>query len=251
MNRTATADEEENNPWWRAGLAVLILVLLLSAWGIFEYGRYRAGYDRAAFGDIRQQLEQNNTALEMELRKLRKEKLDLEQTVHIEEQAYSQLRKDLLDLQDELLELKEELAFYRGIISPRDANRGLQVQRFTVTKGGEERVWHYKLVLTRVLKNRGKARGTAEIHVEGIMTKSGRKTQLALGKISIPRGQKLRYNFKYFQNLEGEMELPDGFVPSRVILVLKPGGKGNKTRIRKTFDWPGENKPAEDIDQKR
>ena len=243
MSRTATREEDSFRK--RTGLVVLMFVLLLSAWGIFEYGRYRAGYDRAVFRDIRQNLEESNIALEVELRKLRQEKLDLEQSVRIEGQAYSQVRKDLMNLQDELLELKEELAFYRGIISPKDANRGLQIQRFTVTRGREERVWHYKLVLTRVLKNRGTARGTAEIHVEGVTAKSGRKIQLALDKISIPRGRKLRYNFKYFQNLEGEMKFPDGFTPSRVMLVLKPGGKGNKTRIKKVFDWPEEeSKPA-------
>ncbi len=231
-------EEEEGSPWRRIGLTVLVLALLVSAWGIFEYGRYRAGYDRISFKDIRQKLEQSNATFEAELRKLRKEKLDLEQTMRIESQAYAQVRKDLMGLQDELLELKEELEFYRGIVSPNDANRGLQIQRFTVAKGSGERSWHYKLVLTRVLKNRGTARGTAEILVEGVSTESGITKQLALSGISVPRVQQLRYNFKYFQNIEGEIELPAGFIPSRAILILRPGGKGNKTQLKKIFDWP-------------
>ncbi len=231
-------EEEENNSWWRFGLAALLVASLVSAWGIFEYGRYRAGYDRVAFKEVRQKLEQSNAAFEAELRKLRKEKLDLEHTMRIESQAYSQVRKDLMGLQDELLELKEELAFYRGIISPSDVNRGLQIQRFTLTKSGGERSWHYKLVLTRVLKNRGTARGTAEILVEGVSAESGVNKQLTLSGISVPRVQQLRYNFKYFQNIEGEIELPAGFTPSRAILILKPGGKGNKTQLKKVFDWP-------------
>ncbi len=231
-------EEEEDSPWRRIGLAALVLALLVAGWGIFEYGRYRAGYDRMAFKDIRQKLEQSNASFEAELRKLRKEKLDLEQTMRIESQAYAQVRKDLMGLQDELLELKEELAFYRGIISPNDANRGLQIQRFTLTKGSGERSWHYKLVLTRVLKNRGTARGTVEILVEGVSSESGITKQLTLSGISVPRLRQLRYNFKYFQNIEGEIQLPAGFAPSRVILILKPGGKGNKTRLKKIFDWP-------------
>ncbi len=239
MTRTVIDEnEEETSPWWRIGLTVLILALLVAAWSIFEYGRYRAGYDRVTFRDIRLQLEQSNTAQEVDLRKLRKEKLDLEQTMRIENQAYSQVRKDLMELQEELLELKEELAFYRGIVSPEDADRGLQIQRFTVTKNQEDRSWQYKLVLTRVLKNRGTARGTAEIQVEGVTAESGSKKLLSLGEISVPRVKHLRYGFKYFQNLEGEIKLPAGFAPSRVILVLKPGGKGNKTQLKKTFDWP-------------
>jgi len=145
-----------------------------------------------------------------------------------------------MGLQDELLELKEELAFYRGIISPKEANRGLQIQQFTLTQGSGEHSWHYKLVLTRVLKNHGMAQGVAEILVEGVSAESGKKKQLPLGSISVPPVKQLRYKFKYFQNLEGEITLPAEFSPSRVILILKPGGKGNKTRLRKVFDWPGD-----------
>ncbi len=238
MKRSVIGGKEERGPLWQIGLALSMAALLLAAWGIFEYGRYRAGYDRVVFNDIRQRLEKSNAVFETELKKLRKEKLDLEQTMRIENQAYGQVRKDLVSLQEELLELKEELAFYRGIISPEDAERGLQIQNFSVTKGDEPHSWHYKLVLTRVLKNRGTAKGTAELQVEGVTTKSGEKKLLSLGQISAPPVKRLRYNFKYFQNLEGEIRLPSGFTPSRAILVLKPGGKGNRTRLKKIFDWP-------------
>ncbi len=232
MTRIVVKKEEESGPWWRIGVAALVLAVLVSGWGLFEFGRYRAGYDRAAFNQFRQRLERSNAELEAEVRKLRQEKMELEQARHIESQAYSLVRKDLRDLQDELLELKEELAFYRGIVSPKESGRGLQIQRLNVTPASEERFWHFKLVLTRVLKNKGAAKGTVEIRVEGA-DGQGRHS-------SISPLQRLRYNFKYFQNIEGKFQLPEGFTPSRVTVVLKPGGRGNKTEVKKSFDWPAE-----------
>ena len=243
MTRIIIKKEEpppENRLWWRIGVVALLLALLVSAWGLFEYGRYRAGYDRSAFNKLRRQLEQNSASLEAELKKLREEKMLLQQSAHIDGQAYAEVRKDLAELQDEILELKEELAFYRGIVSPRDTtHRGLQIQRFTLTRGsGGERTWHYKVVLTRVLKNDGTARGKIELLVEGVSGDSGVNKQLTLSSISVPRVQQLSYNFKYFQTIEGELEIPEGFVPSRTILILKPGGRGNRTQLKKSFDWP-------------
>ena len=239
MTRIVIQKEPEQSRAWRRRVvaALAAVVALVSGWSIFEYGRYRAGYDGNAMREIRQRLEQTNADLEGELSRLREEFSSLEQSSRIESQAYAQVRSDLTELQDEILELKQELAFYRSIVSPEDDRRGLQIQQFTLSRGSVERLWRYKLVLTRVLNNGAAARGTVDLLVEGDMAGSGVGKQLALSSISVPRIRQLRYNFKYFQNIEGELEIPEGFVPVRVVLVLNPGGKGNKTRIRKVFDW--------------
>ncbi|HFC53063.1 MAG TPA: hypothetical protein ENJ43_01365 [Gammaproteobacteria bacterium] len=232
-------EPERDHPWRRRAVVVLaVVVALITCWSVFEYGRYRAGYDGAAMREMRQKLEQTNAGLEKELNRLREENSNLEQSSRIESQAYAQVRAHLARLQDEILELKQELAFYRSIVSPEDKRRGLQIQRFTLNRSSVERLWRYRLVLTRVLNNGAPARGTVDLTVEGEEAGSGNGKQLALSSISVPRIRRLGYNFKYFQNIEGELEIPEGFVPERVVLVLNPGGKGNQTRIRKVFDWP-------------
>ncbi len=242
MTRIVIQQEpEEERPWHRrAVVALAAVVALIMAWSLFEYGRYRAGYDGYAMREIRQRLEQANSSLERELGRLREENSYLEHSARIERQACVQIKSDLTGLQDEILELKQELAFYRSIVSPDDERRGLRIQRFTLNKSSVERLWRYKLVLTRALNKGAPARGTVDLTVEGQEAGSAVSKQLALSAISVPRIRRLSYNFKYFQNLEGELEIPEGFVPERVVLVLNPGGKGNRTRIQKVFDWPGD-----------
>ena len=46
----------------------------------------------------------------------------------------------------------------------------------------------------------------------------------------------LRFAFRYFQILEREILLPEGFVPERVDLHLVPAGKG-RDELDVSFPW--------------
>ena len=46
----------------------------------------------------------------------------------------------------------------------------------------------------------------------------------------------LNLRFKYFQTIEGDMVLPEGFIPSSVSVDLKPSGRGQNS-ISQTFNW--------------
>ena len=69
---------------------------------------------------------------------------------------------------------------------------------------------------------------------EGV--KNGVQVQLSLKEVSGGALDKLKLRFKYFQNNEGEIVFPEGFLPSRVLVEVVPSGKG-ATRLKKTFDW--------------
>ncbi len=46
------------------------------------------------------------------------------------------MEKNLADLQAQVLKHREQLTFYRGIVSPEDGIGGLRIQRFQVLSGG-------------------------------------------------------------------------------------------------------------------
>ena len=82
---------------------------------------------------------------------------------------------------------------------------------------------------TRLIK------GYARVAFEGVQ--NGVQVEHTLHKVTGGALDKLKLRFKYFQNIEGEIVLPEGFLPSRVIVDVVPSGKG-LTRLKKTFDWP-------------
>lgn len=214
-----------------AGVAVLMLLI---AWGLYEMGRYRAGFDLLSVQQERGEYEDQLEMLAADIGQLREQKAILERSTQIEQEAYKQLETTVTGLQDEILELKGELAFYRGIISPSDAaSKGLNVQSFELRSRGSAHSYQYKLVLTQVLNNDTLASGTVAVAVEG--QEKGEVQEYPLQQLSKLDGE-LRFRFKYFQILEGELDLPEGFTPSKVSITVKPRTKSHK-QLSQSYDW--------------
>lgn len=226
---------------WRSRLisALLVLVLILVAWALFEYGRYSAGYDSFVANKQHGALIDQNKDLKSQLDQLQEDKAVLARDAQIKHKAYQDLDNTLKVLQGEILELKEELAFYRGIVSPRDAAQGLHLQRFKIEPNGKLRGFHYNVILTQVLnaKEDRIATGNLTFEFEG-MQKNVAKV-LSLQDVS---GRHLRqegFSFRYFQNIQGDIQLPPGFKPQRVtVKVISRNHRNRQAPLEKTFDWP-------------
>lgn len=228
---------KHHNPWkTRVFILLGLLAISVGGWSLFDYGRYKAGYDSNE-ADLEQlRLVALVDELAGEIDYLREQKAQLERAGQIERKAYNELDTNLKVLQGEILELKEELAFYRGIVSPKDASRGLRLQRFSLEPNGL-RSYRYTVVLTQVLKNDRLVRGRVKLYVEGVQNNQPKTLDLsALSENSV---KELNYRFKYFQNLEGDLVLPSGFRPIRATAQILPSGR-QQDMIEKTIDWPTE-----------
>ncbi len=59
---------------------------------------------------------------------------------------------------------------------------------------------------------------------------------LDLGDLAASADERLDFSFRYFQNLEADLVLPEGFAPQRVIVKLTPKGKAVKA-VEESFAW--------------
>ncbi len=218
----------------RVKLALLSVILLAVAWAVFEYGFSRAGYDNSNLHTERDTLREQLALEKKSTLDLRSRIAVLERAAQVDKQAYGTVESTQKQSQDEMLELKEEVAFYRGIVSPTDTASGLNIPSFTVTGIGEAGAYRFKLVLTQVKSQVRVVKGYARVIFEGV--KDGAQVQLSLKQATGGALDKLKLRFKYFQNNEGEIVFPKGFLPSRVLVEVVPSGKGT-TRLKKTFDW--------------
>ncbi len=220
----------------RQRLLRLLLVLALAAvvWGAYEFGRYRAGFDRLAAAQEREELLEALAAMEAKNGELRARIAVLEQASEVDRLAYAEVDRNLKALQDEMLELREEVAFYRGIVGPADITKGLQIQSFMVKRNGETNTYRYRLIMTQYGKNTRPVQGVAKMRVAGVQ--DGKPRELELRDIDSQGRAYMKFRFKYFQELAGEMALPEGFVPLKVILKTIPQGKG-VPRTERTFSW--------------
>lgn len=201
----------------RVAAAVVVALVLLGGilWMIIPPSENGATLD---------QLRDENTSLREQL-------LVLRQASAIDRQAYAEIEKSLRAYQDEVMELKQEVEFYRGILAPSGGRPGLRLQSFKVVPNGLPRGYTYRLVLSQVLAEASAVTGTAMFSLQG--TENGAPKELTLRELGQPGGA-VRFRFKYFQSIEGDVELPEGFVPLRVVVRVKPSGA---EEISATYPW--------------
>lgn len=224
-----------HRPWKSKFLWIaLSLVLLITGWTLYDYGRYIAGYDSTEAANEIDTLLEVQAHLEKRIEDLREDKAVLERAAQIEAKAYNELDTTLKVLQSEILELKEELAFYRGIVSPKDSSSGLYLQNFYLDQNGNTSSYRYKVVLTQVLKNDRLANGKVRLEFQGLQ--QGEPTTLNLRDVTSKKKRDLSYRFKYFQNVEGVLEFPEDFSLQRIIVKILPRGR-ERDMIEKTIEW--------------
>lgn len=229
-----------HRPWKSKFIwTVIFIVLVTSGWTLFDYGRFLAGYDSRDSGNEIKSLLQVQVHLEKRIESLREDKAVLERAAQIERKAYNEQDRTLKILQGEILEHKEELAFYRGIVSPKDSSSGLYLQNFYLSRNGESRSYRFKVVLTQVLKNSRLITGKVDLQFEGLL--AGEAKSLELKEVTSRKGRNLSYRFKYFQNIEGVVEFPEKFSLSRVKVRILPRGRV-RDMIEKTIEWSIEEK---------
>jgi len=203
-------------------------------WFLYSFGLIQAGYSNVDLGKEIQDLTEQSDDLEGNNARLREQVVMLERSRQVETGAYAEVDTRLQELQQEILELKEEVAFYRGIVSSRESAGGLTIQSFDIEKTQEERVYQFKLVLTQVMKNERIVRGKIKLAFEGV--NEGKMQKITIKQASGGAKLNLNLKFKYFQTIAGNVVFPDGFLPTRVFLEILPVGK-NLAKMEKAYDW--------------
>ena len=218
----------------RLKLLGLALAVLGIAWGVFLFGQSSAGVDNTELLEERDLLRDRVSAVQDDNRLLHERLAVLERSAQVDRQAYGEVERTLKQAQDEMLELKQEVAFYRGIVSPGETASGLNIPRFELQNMGEAGIYRFKLVLTHLRANTRLVKGYVRLVFEGV--REGKQTQLSLKDVSGGTMDLLKLRFRYFQDIEGDIVLPEGFLPSRAVVEVVPTDK-DLDQFKKSFDW--------------
>ena len=220
-------------PKTRIALLAAIGLGLLSIWGIFEWGRRAGGFDMLEAGQARQSLAEQILTLQSENEELRRALALMRAADGVDREAYRRVARELDDLQSQIAELNEELAFYRGIMTPAEGQEGLQVQTVQIVPVDGHRAYQLRLMLVQAGRNDRQVSGTLSVAVAG-EGPDGART-LALEDLS-DSTEGLAYAFRYFQVLEQEIMLPELFLAERVDVRIRPKGRGQGA-AEVSFPW--------------
>jgi Family of unknown function (DUF6776) len=224
-----------DSSWRRRTVLVAgALGVLLLLYVMYEWGRFEGGYSKFAEIQHRRELGAQVESLEDENEKLRAEVAKAELASELDKQAVVDIKKNLAELQGQVLKHREELTFYRGIVSPEDGIGGLRIQRFQVMPGGADRHYRLRLMLMQSMRQDAVVSGSVSVQIEGV--RDNRPTQLTLAdtaEVKRADGQ-LPFQFRYFQNLEQNIELQEGFEP-RAVNVEVRSARG--APVRESYPW--------------
>ena len=161
----------------------------------------------------------------------------------IQKVANEKLNVKLQLAEKKLGEASEEILLYGNILNKKDLKQGLHVQHFNLNrvevdhngnKLKDKNRYHYRVILSYIHSDDSSINGKYSITITGKQnnnTVTLRHENLApsdVGKATTD------FSLKYYQSLEGEIELPDGFTPEKVKLTVNPStGKS----IEKSYDW--------------
>ena len=215
--------------------AVLLAVLVGAGYLLFEFGRIQAGYDIVAAADERKAYEVIIEGLENEITGLNEQIALLETHGDIDAEAYKEVESSLVELQAKIQEQQDAIAFYRGIVSPADGKAGLRVQDFRLARGSEEREYKIRLVLVQAMKHDRKVSGDVKLSIAGV--EGGVEKSYEYAQLLPAEGKRdWAFSFRYFQDFDRMVVLPDGFTPERVTVQVQSRTRSIES-IEESFSW--------------
>lgn len=223
-------------PSWRrrALLVVAVLGSLVAMYLMYEWGRFEGGYSKFAEIQRRRELSARIQTLQDENERLRAAVAAAELERKVENKAYAAVEKNLADLQAQVLKHREQLTFYRGIVSPEDGIGGLRIQRFQVLPGAAEHQYRLRLVLVQSMRQESVVSGSVVVQLEGV--RDNRPVQLSLSEAAdtARADGRLPFQFRYFQNLEQDIMLPEDFEPRAVNIEVR---SAKLAPVRESYPW--------------
>ena len=167
-----------------------------------------------------------------ENQELQKSLVAAELASNVQEQAARGLQTQLTELLTEKAELEDAVSFYRDLMEVGNAAEGIRVADFALFATNTPSVYQFSILVTQVADKRKYVGGEVIVKVLGL---SGEKRETVVcDQASAVVGFPLKYRFRYFQDLVGQLKLPDGFTPERVSISVQQKAKGS---VNADFEW--------------
>lgn len=225
----------QDDPRRRRRLRVLAVVVAVALFfgglAIGSYGSLSLGVESSMEN---RRLREQVVFMAEELEALRQWKADNETRQEIDGVALAQVRQELAEQQETIAELEKGIHFYRSLMAPDEQTDGLSVRSISIAPGLDGK-HTFRILVQQSARKHELLTGTLQVAVKG--TLNGEPVVYNLSDISdqVPSPD-IRLRFKYFQAIDGVLELPDGFLP-QVLSASARSVKPRRSEIDKEIPW--------------
>ena len=219
--------------FWKAYVAILLI--LVSVFLVYEFGRIKAGFDSIEAKNIEESSLGEIALLESEIEALNREIAILTTNIQVDRESYKVVEESLISLQAKIQEQRDVINFYRGILSPLDGYSGLRIQDLKLTNGKSEGEFNIRLVLTQSMNYDRKVSGSVNVSVIG--KQSGTKKSYNISDLLLKDSDiSWIFSFRYFQDFEKQMVLPNNFIPELIKVEVQSKVRSISS-IEQEYDW--------------
>lgn len=221
--------------WLRSPLGWLWILVVIFGAGLVIYGLGRAGIGPgvpgvlASLGGLRDELRDRDATIA----ELRRQLADYDTSKTAQEEERRELARTIGELQAEVARLQQQVEFYRGVVASDNPRAPVAIRSLQIVESLEGAAPVLRLALVQPGNPQSVVSGTVQTLVEG---RRGSRTD----RISLPPR---KFSFRYFENLEMALTLPGGFVPERVTVEIRSGGRNTAPMVQSRL-WPATPDPS-------
>lgn len=224
------------DPWQRFWRTVYFLLFVaMVAAGCFFAGQYASLEKVNTLSAERDQLQAQIMAADQEIRGFRQRVGVLEKGGEVDRQAAEGIRQTVKELKVQIATLEEEVSFYKGIMAPSGQDKGLRISKIDIQPLDKPGAFRYSIMMTQVADNTSYIKGLAAINFVGM--EGGKRKIIPLRELDSKIDELgVKFSFRYFQEVSGELSVPANFIIEQVQVVLQSSGS-KAQRVEETIEW--------------
>jgi Arc/MetJ-type ribon-helix-helix transcriptional regulator len=213
------------------GAFLTMLILALGFWLGQRVAHSSMGIDPESYRQLQEQLPEvraESLALtqELEVQRTRNE---------VDRRALELVRGDIAEQKEQISSLEEGLRFYRSLMAPGEIANGLSLREIELVSRSEAGRYAFRIVAQQEARKHDTLRG--ELYAEVYGKQDGEHVKYPLAALSGDlEGDAVPLRFRYFQAIEGELVLPEGFTPEGVNVVASANSP-RKVEVREQYSW--------------
>lgn len=213
-------------------LASLLLIAVLG----FAAGYYRGIRQNLHMISQRDEMAAELVHLQQQAQALQEEVAVTRHGIELERKASEHVRKDNLSLQARIAEQEATISLYKDVLAPDSTRQGLRIKRLLVTPGAGRGQYRYRLILTQTAIGKDNTQGALRMILHGTQQDVAQALPFDRIDSNWPGTEGFAFDFRFFQEISGELDVPDNFVPQQIEVIALPKGR-KPAKVERRFKW--------------
>jgi hypothetical protein len=220
----------------RRWVTIIVLVLLVAGgvYGMFEFGRYSAGFDAIAAFDQRRALRAEIAANEATISELRAKVAQLESSTVGQTREREEVQRTIGDLQAQVARANQELAFFRGIVTQNANSAEVKIQQARMLATAAANKFRIRVTLVQPMKPDTVVSGVVVLSVDGEV--DGKPGRADFATLSAGKRREIPFTFRYLENIEEEITMPPGMKPEQLLVEVRSSRRG-AAPVQQSYVW--------------